>query len=349
VVIARARWSQMAEDYRERAKPLGGLSPHALPFEGNPSGNAEEQQSFQTSRLNFLALMFCLMVGTAGLPHLLTRYYTTPTVAETRRSVAWSLVFIALLYVSAPALAVLVKYEVMAHLVGQPFDSLPAWMAQWSRDPALLSFSDINGDGILQFAELKMGPDLVMLASPEISGLPYVVSVLVAAGGLAAALSTADGLLLTIGNALAHDVYFEGDRSRSNSMRRVMWSKFALLVVALIAAYVAALRPAGILYLVAASFSLAGAAFVPAMVLGIFWPGATRVGAIGGMLTGLAVTAYYLVINQAGVRQAFGLVGSGLWLGIQPVSAGIFGVSAGLAATVLLSLVSNPEPRPSTL
>jgi cation/acetate symporter len=326
---------------------LAGLAAHVVPFEGDPAGSPEDRQIFQTSRLNFLALMFCLMVGTAGLPHLLTRYYTTPTVAETRSSVAWSLVFIALLYVSAPALAVLVKYEVMAHLVGQPFDALPSWMAQWSRDPTLLSFSDINGDGVLQFAELKIGPDLVMLASPEISGLPYVVSVLVAAGGLAAALSTADGLLLTIGNALAHDVYFEGESNKAQSMRRVMWSKFALLVVALMAAYVAAQRPAGILYLVAASFSLAGAAFVPAMVLGIFWPGATRVGAIGGMLTGLAVTAYYLVINQAGVRQALGLVGNGLWLGIQPVSAGIFGVSAGLVATVLLSLVSNPEPRPT--
>jgi cation/acetate symporter len=187
-----------------------------------------------------------------------------------------------------------------------------------------------------------------MLASPEISGLPYVVSVLVAAGGLAAALSTADGLLLTIGNALAHDVYFEGDSSKAQSMRRVMWSKFALLVVALMAAYVAAQRPAGILYLVAASFSLAGAAFVPAMVLGIFWPRTTRVGAIGGMLTGLMVTAYYLVINQTAVRHAIGLMGNGLWFGIQPVSAGIFGVSAGLAATVLLSLVSSPEPRSST-
>jgi cation/acetate symporter len=268
-------------------------------------------------------------------------------VAETRRSVAWSLIFISLLYVSAPALAVLVKYEVMAHLVGQPFDALPAWMAQWSRDASLLSYADVNGDGILQFAEIKMGPDLVMLASPEISGLPYVVSVLVAAGGLAAALSTADGLLLTIGNALAHDVYFEGYSSKAQSMRRVMWSKFALLVVALVAAYVAAQRPAGILYLVAASFSLAGAAFVPAMVLGIFWPGATRVGAVGGMLSGLGVTAYYMMINQAGVRQAFGLSGSGLWLGIQPVSAGIFGVAAGLATTVLLSLVTTREPAAS--
>jgi len=344
VAVARERWQAMAADYRERAKSLGGLAPHQRPFEGDPGGTPVQREEFQSSRLNFLALMFCLMVGTAGLPHLLTRYYTTPTVAETRSSVAWSLVFIALLYVSAPALAVLVKYEVMAHIVGQPFDALPAWMAQWSRDTSLLSFSDVNGDGILQFAELKIGPDLVMLASPEISGLPYVVSVLVAAGGLAAALSTADGLLLTIGNALAHDVYFEGDSNKAQSMRRVMWSKFALLVVALIAAYVAAQRPAGILYLVAASFSLAGAAFVPAMVLGIFWKRTSRLGAVGGMLTGLAVTLYYMLINQAGVRQSLKLSGEGLWFGIQPVSAGVFGVFAGLIVCVVLSFFSSPQP-----
>lgn len=342
--VARERWSNLATDYRERAKPLGGMARHERPFEGDPDGSSVQQASFEKSRLNFLALMFCLMVGTAGLPHLLTRYYTTPTVAETRSSVAWSLVFISLLYVSAPALAVLVKYEVMAHLVGQPFDALPTWMAQWSHDASLLSYTDVNGDGILQFAELKIGPDLVMLASPEIGGLPYVISVLVAAGGLAAALSTADGLLLTIGNALAHDVYFGGDTSKAQAMRRVMWSKFALLVVALIAAYVAAQRPAGILYLVAASFSLAGAAFVPAMVLGIFWTKATRAGAVGGMLTGLFTTIYYMLINQSAIRQYFGLDGNGLWFGIQPVSAGVFGFGAGLLVTVVLSLVTTPEP-----
>jgi cation/acetate symporter len=281
------------------------------------------------------------MVGTTGLPHLLTRFYTPPTVAEARRSVAWSLIFIALLYLSAPALAVLVKYEVMAHLVGQPYDSLPAWMAQWSRDPALLSYADVNGDRILQFAELKIGPDLVMLASPEISGLPYVVSVLVAAGGLAAALSTADGLLLTIGNAVAHDVYFDGVNSKAEAMRRVMWSKFALLVVALIAAYVAAQRPAGILYLVSASFSLAGAAFVPAMVLGIFWQGTTRAGAVAGMLAGLGLSVYYMAVNQPAVRHWLGLSGDGRWWDIQPVSAGVFGVACGLAVTILVSLVTT--------
>lgn len=342
---ARERWSRDLLDYRERAKPLGGMPAHALAFAGDPQGEPAQQAEFENSRLNFLALMFCLMVGTAGLPHLLTRYYTAPTVSETRRSVAWSLLFIALLYLSAPALAVLVKYEVMAHLVGQPFDALPAWIAQWARDPALLSVSDVNGDHILQFAEIRIGADLVMLATPEIGGLPYVVSVLVAAGGLAAALSTADGLLLTIGNALAHDVYFEGDGNKAKAMRRVMWSKFALLVVALIAAYTAAQRPAGILYLVSASFSLAGAAFVPSMVLGIFWQGMTRAGAVSAMLTGLGVTIYYMAINQAAIRLAFGLTGSGMWWGIQPVSAGVFGVAAGVTVAILVSLLSQSEPR----
>lgn len=338
---AREAWSrEMAENW-ERAKPMGGMPAHATPFAGDPDGSPSQREEFQTSRLNFLALIFCLMVGTAGLPHLLTRYYTTPTVAEARSSVAWSLFFIALLYLSAPALAVLVKYEVMAHLVGQPYDSLPSWVAQWARDPSLLKVSDVNGDHILQFAELKMGADLIMLATPEIGGLPYVVSVLVAAGGLAAALSTADGLLLTIGNAMAHDVYFKGGGDKVQAMRRVMWSKFALLVVALIAAYVAAQRPAGILYLVAASFSLAGSAFVPVMVLGIFWKGTTRAGAVAGMLTGLGVTVFYMVINIEILRTALGMTNVGLWWGIQPVSAGVFGVTAGLLATVLVSLATR--------
>ena len=343
---ARERWTLALSDNLERSQPLGGMPPHTQPYSGKPDGTVKEQADFGNSRANFLALIFCLMVGTAGLPHLLTRYYTTPSVSEARRSVAWSLVFIALLYLSAPALAVLVKFEVMAHLVGQPMDGLPMWVSQWARDPSLLSVVDVNGDQILQFAELKIGPDLVMLASPEIGGLPYVVSVLVAAGGLAAALSTADGLLLTIGNALAHDVYFEGNSNKAQAMRRVMWSKFALLVVALVAAYAAAQRPAGILYLVAASFSLAGAAFVPAMVLGIFWPRMTRFGAVGGMLTGLGVTLYYMAINLPIVRQSLGLQGSGLWWGIQPVSAGVFGVSAGLAACVLCTWLGRPDPVP---
>ncbi len=255
---------------------------------------------------------------------------------------AWSLVFIALLYLAAPALAVLVKYEVMSNLAGMNFESLPPWMAQWAKvDSSLLSINDVNGDHRLQFSELRLGADLVMLATPEIGGLPYVVSGLVAAGGLAAALSTADGLLLTIGNALAHDLYFQGQNDRASVMRRVMLSKFALLVVALAAAYVAAQKPADILNLVSMSFSLAGAAFVPAMVLGIFWHKTSRVGVVAGMLAGVGVTVYYMAINAAPVRQLLGLQGSGLWFGIQPISAGVFGVLAGVAVTVLLSLVTR--------
>lgn len=344
---ARERWSHAMQENLERAKPLGGMPSHVKPFAGDPQGSVDEQQAFDVSRRNFLALMFCLMVGTAGLPHLLTRFCTTRTVAEARTSVAWSLFFIALLYLSAPALAVLVKFEVMSHLVGQNFDSLPGWIAQWAKvDPTLISVSDVNGDHVLQFSELKLGAAIVMLATPEIGGLPYVVSGLVAAGGLAAALSTADGLLLTMGNALGHDLFFRGEGDQTGALRRVMASKFALLVVALAAAYVAAHRPVDILYLVAASFSLAGAAFVPAMVLGIFWSRTTEQAAIGGMVAGLGVTICYMVLNATSVRSALGLNGTGLWFGIQPVSAGVFGVFAGVVVTVLVSLVSRPPALP---
>lgn len=344
---AREHWAYLSQQYRERAQILGGVGSLTVAFSGDPDGTAKERQSFDDSRWNFLALVFCLMVGTAGMPHLLTRYCTTPSVAATRNSVAWSLFFIALLYISAPALAVFVKYEVMANLVGRHFDDLPLWMAQWAKDPSLLSYADINNDRILQFSEIHIGPDLLMLASPEIGGLPYIVSVLVAAGGLAAALSTADGLLLTIGNALAHDLYFNGDVSKVQSMRRVMWSKFALLVVALLAAYVAAHRPGGILLLVSASFSLAGAAFFPTMVLGIFWRKASHAGAVAGMSAGFVVTAYYMAINQPAVRKFFQLPGDGLWFQIAPVSAGLFGVLAGFISVVLVSFLRPDNPSHS--
>ncbi len=196
---ARELWTRLMHESHERAQPLGGLPPHGQPFAGDPHGTPEARELFDVSRRNFLALIFCLMVGTAGLPHLLTRFYTTPTVAEARSSVGWALFFIALLYLGVPALAVLVKLEVMQTLVGSSFDALPAWILQWAKvDASLISVSDVNNDGIVQFGEIRLGADIIMLATPEIGGLPYVVSGLVAAGGLAAALSTADGLLLTI-------------------------------------------------------------------------------------------------------------------------------------------------------
>ncbi|MBT9524035.1 MAG: VC_2705 family sodium/solute symporter, partial [Rhizobacter sp.] len=205
---AKKAWTAAKAANTARAVPLGGMPRHAQVYAGNPDGTEAEKKAFDTSRRNFLALVFCLMVGTAALPHILMRYYTTPSVKEARESVTWSLFFIFLLYFTAPALAVLVKFEVFNVLVGTPFDQLPAWITNWARvDPGLLSVVDINKDGLFQLGEMKIGGDIIVLATPEIGGLPYVISGMVAAGGLAAALSTADGLLLTIANALSHDLY----------------------------------------------------------------------------------------------------------------------------------------------
>ncbi|HNE60144.1 MAG TPA: VC_2705 family sodium/solute symporter [Ottowia sp.] len=335
---ARELWTRAMLDAQERAKPLGGLPRHGQAFAGDPDGTPDERAEFNTSRLNFLALMFCLMVGTASLPHLLTRFYTTPSVAATRHSVAWSLLFIAMLYLATPALAALVKYEVMQHLVGSSFDDLPNWIAQWARvDPALISVQDVNGDRILQFGEIRLGADMIMLATPELGGLPYVVSGLVAAGGLAAALSTADGLLLTISNALVHDTApMRGGRVWVSD-NRVILSKFALLAVAMVAAATAALKTGEIISLVTASFSLAAATFFPALTLGLFWRGATRRAAVAGMLTGIAVTVGYMLQASAVLRAWWGLAPGGLWWGIHPVSAGFFGVPAGFAVIAAVS------------
>ena len=343
---ARERWTREMRENYERARPLGGLPLHSQAYAGNPDGSPHERAEYELARRNFLALMFCLMVGTAGLPHLLTRYYTAPSVAAARSSVAWSLFFIALLYLSAPALAVLVKFEVMQNLVGSSFETLPNWMAQWARvDASLLSVEDVNGDGLVQFGEIRLGADLIMLATPELGGLPYVVSGLVAAGGLAAALSTADGLLLTISNALVRDLYYRGSPREASPEQRVILTKFTLLSVALAAAFVAALKPSEILPLVSASFSLAASAFVPVMVLGIFWRGTTRQGAVAGMLAGLGIAVYYMLSHVPAMRAWAGwLLADSLWFGIQPISAGVFGVPTGLVVAAVVSRITRPAP-----
>jgi cation/acetate symporter len=264
--------------------------------------------------------------------------------------VTWSLFFIFLLYFTAPALAVLVKYEVFTVLVGTPFDKLPAWVSQWaSVDPTLLTVTDVNKDGILQLGEMRIGGDIIVLATPEIGGLPYVISGMVAAGGLAAALSTADGLLLTIANALSHDLYYKMIDPNASTSRRVMISKVLLLVVALAAAYTAysvyVTKQADILFLVSAAFSFAAAGFFPALVLGIFWKRATAAGAVVGMIAGFGVTLYYMATNHAWMRTIFGVTDPvSLWWGILPISAGVFGVPLGFAAIILVSLVT-PAPR----
>lgn len=331
---ARALWLERRDANLARARPP---EPHAQPF---PGATPEESDA---RRNNFLAVVFCLMFGTAALPHILMRAYTTPSVHETRVSVFWTLFFILLVYLTIPALAVLAKYDIYTSLVGSDFSSLPTWISYWANvDKAnpLISVADINGDGIVQLAEFAIDADVLVLATPEIGGLPYVISGLVAAGGLAAALSTADGLLLAISNALSHDVYYKMVEPGASTQKRVTISKLLLLAVAFIAAYAASQKPADILSLVAAAFSLAGSTLFPVLVLGVFWKRANHIGAITGMVTGFAVCLYYMLRASP----VLGGNAQEAWFGILPMAAGVFGVPAGLFTVVLVSLLT---PRPS--
>jgi len=318
--------------------------PHAQAFPG------KDEAAQNKARKNFLALVFCLMVGTAALPHILMRFYTTPSVKEARASVTWSLFFIFLLYFSAPALAVLVKFVMYNDIVGSAFTTLPAWVQNWAKvDPSLLSIVDINKDGIVQLAEITIGADIVVLATPEIAGLPYVVSGMVAAGGLAAALSTADGLLLTMANALSHDIYYKMIDPSAPVSRRVTLSKSMLLIVAVLAALVAQQKPADILFLVSAAFSFAAAGFFPALVMGIFWKRTTGIAASLGMVAGIGVTFWYMITNQPWLREVFfGIPRSapitGEWFEISAISAGLFGVPLGFAVILIVSLIT-PAPN----
>ena len=334
---ARVRWEKEMFDALERSRtPLH----HAEAF---PGATAEERNA---QRINFLALIFCLTIGTAALPHVLMRYYTTPTVSQARESVFWSLLFIVMLYVTAPAYAVFAKFEVLNNLVGIPIAKLPSWVAAWSKI-GLVSIEDINGDGILQLAELSLNPDVIVLATPEIAGMPYVVSGLVAAGALAAALSTADGLLLTITSALSHDVYYRIFRPQASTQFRLVISKSLLLVVAVLAATVAAQKPGTILSMVAWAFSIAGSAFFPALVLGIFWARATRAGAIAGMIVGLTLTLYYILRLEFGGFSWLGFDGARLdpWFQLLSTSAGVFGIVAGFVTHIVVSLMTKPSPQ----
>ena len=334
---AEGLWREQRARLLARARPP---QPHAAPFPG-----ATEAES-NARRNNFLALVFCLMFGTAALPHILMRSYTTPSVGEARVSVFWTLFFILLIYLSIPALAVLAKYDIYTSLVGSDFRSLPTWISYWAnvdKVNPLISVSDINGDGLVQLAEIAIDGDVLVLATPEIGGLPYVISGLVAAGGLAAALSTADGLLLAISNALSHDVYYKLVDPGASTQKRVTISKLLLLAVAFIAAYAASQKPADILSLVGAAFSLAASPLFPALVLGVFWKRANQAGAVAGMIAGFLTCLYYMFRTNP----ALGGRMDAAWFDIAHMSAGIFGVPAGIATVVLVSLLTAPPSRAS--
>jgi cation/acetate symporter len=284
----------------------------------------------------FLALTFCLMAGTAGLPHILIRYYTVPDPKAARWSVGWSLFFIFLLYFTAPAYAAFSRWEFLTTVVGKPFSALPAWVANWQAT-GLVNPRDLNGDGIVQLGELNIVADIIVLATPEIAGLPYTIAALVAAGGLAAALSTADGLLLVIATAVSHDLYAKVINPKASYGMRFLASRVMIVIAALLAAFAALPRLALIVQLVAWAFSLAAATFFPVVLTGIFWRRANAKGAIAGMIGGLLVTAFYMYMNYTNPMFTV--------LGLSHLSAGIFGMIANFGLQIVVSLATKPSPE----
>jgi cation/acetate symporter len=270
------------------------------------------------------------------LPHILARYYTTPSVREARTSVGWSLFFIFLLYFTAPAYAAFARFSVFTKLVGQKISDLPSWVTLW-KPAGLFDVVDKAGDGIIQFADFVIkSSDFVVLATPEIAGLPFVVTGLVMAGGLAAALSTADGLLLTIANGISHDLYYKVINPKATLLRRLTITKIFLIVTALISAYVATFRLAIIVELVAWAFSLAGSSFFPALVMGIWWKRTNKAGALAGMISGLVVTLFYMIGSRF-----YGMS----WFGTATVASGVFGLPVGFLVTWVVSLLTPAPDR----
>jgi cation/acetate symporter len=293
----------------------------------------------------FVTLTACMMIGTASLPHILMRYFTTPSVKSARASVAWSLFFIFLLYFTAPALATFTKLQMLdpnlaTSVIGKTLAEVNAhvWVQKWTSVGAL-KVIDFNGDGIVQINEFFMRGDIVVLATPEIAGLPYVISGLVAAGGMAAAMSTADGLLLAIANALSHDLYYKMIDPKADVKRRLIVARALLIIIGAIGALVASLRLTDILGAVAWAFDFAMSGLFFPLVLGVWWKRANKAGAIAGMLVGLGAGTWYLYMVKWG-----GMVP---WWGMDDVRFGIVGATASLVAMVAVTLLT-PAPDQAT-
>jgi cation/acetate symporter len=287
----------------------------------------------------FIALAACMMLGTASLPHILMRYFTTPSVRTARTSVGWSLFFIFLLYFTAPALATFSKLQILdpnlaTAIIGQSISQVMQldWIQKWS-SIGMLAIVDSNGDGILQINEFYLRPDIIVLATPEMAGLPYVISGLVAAGGMAAAMSTADGLLLAIANALSHDLYYKIIDPKAETRKRLLVARSLLLVIGAAGALVASLQLTGILGAVAWAFCFAMSGLFFPLVLGVWWKRANRPGAIAGMAVGLGVGTWYLYMVYAGGMEP--------WLGLDHLRFGIVGATASLIAMVVVSLLTK--------
>jgi cation/acetate symporter len=295
------------------------------------------------SRLNVFLITAALMCGTAGLPHVIIRFYTARSVKGARWTGFFALLFIALLYTTAPAVAAFARYNLIQTVSGQPYADLPQWVRNWEAT-GLLSFDDLNGDGIVTYSggednELTVSPDIIVLANPEIAGLPGWVIGIVVAGGLAAALSTASGLLLVIGSSFSHDIYKRFLNPKASEQNELAVARISVLIAVIIAGYFGVRPPGFVAEVVAFAFGLAAASFFPAIVLGIFDKRTNKHGAVSGMLVGIIFTATYIIMT------APRLLGYEPWLfGITAQGIGTVGMLLSFLVTFTVSRLTPPPP-----
>ncbi|AND42400.1 MULTISPECIES: sodium:solute symporter family protein [Cytobacillus] len=282
------------------------------------------------TKWQFLALMFTLMAGTAGLPHVIVRFYTVSTMKAARWSGAWALLFIGLLYLSAPAYSAFSRFILMTQVAGSKITELPAWTKTWV-DTGKLQVADGNGDGVLQWNELIISNDIVVMATPEIANLGMFVIGLVAAGAMAAALSTAGGLMIAISSAFAHDIFYRVLKPNSTEKTRLSVARWSIVIATLLAGVIALNPPGAITQIVAWAFALATGTFFPALVLGVWWKRSNSQGVIAGLLVGLGVTLAYIFAAKYGGFTILGIIDTG---------AGVFGAAAAFAANIIVSLMT---------
>ncbi|NJB68088.1 cation/acetate symporter [Desulfobaculum xiamenense] len=320
------------------------------------------------SMLDVFALTMSLMVGTAGLPHVIIRFYTVPSVRAARLSAGYALLFIAILYTTAPAVAAFARYNMIGTINEKPYVQAPAWFTKWEQT-GLIAWVDKNGDGLVQFRagdafsgkpnfidgrgavgqrlvanavtpstnELYVDRDIMVLANPEIAGLAPWVIALVAAGGLAAALSTASGLLLVVASSISHDLYYRIINRKASEKQRLLLGRIMIGVAVCVAGYFGVNPPGFVAQVVALAFGLGASSFFPILVLGIFWKRTTREGAICGMIAGIGFTMLYIVQTK--------FMGMGWWfMGISPEGIGFVGMLINFAATIGISTFTPPPP-----
>jgi len=327
---------------------LGTIKNSAADLATVPKGLAgitKAHSSVNGTNWGFISLAVCMMAGTASLPHVMMRYFTTPSVKTARRSVAWSLLFIFLLYSSAPMLATLSKLSLIdptlsTGIIGRSIADVQAldWYQNWN-EAKLMFVSDFNGNGTLELNEFFMGGKAVVLATPEIAGLPYVISGLVAAGGMAAAMSTADGLVLAIANALSHDLYYKIIDPKAETAKRLIVARVLLVIIGFAGATIAAMKIQGILGSVIWAFDFAMSGLFFPLVLGVWWKRANSQGAVAGMLLGLLSGTAYLIWVRNG--------GAGFW-GVTQLTFGIVGSVVSLVSMIVVTLMT-PAPDAKTM